>query len=617
MKKITIFLLLTVGYSTHLFPMLAGQLRGYMPGAVRSVVGVSLAQRSALPDMGSNADIFRRTKMLLNSWRHSECPYKVLGVSQGVTYSELKKAHKEQALLYHPDNKATGNRNKFEKVQEAYEYLQDPVKQGRSVYTHSKSENTPSDFEDIFSYGDIIEKKIVGHDPINGCTWEWIDGKGSSWRGRCKDSDYFQRYEQISQMFNTKPLPVHEFKKLHDWFVTNGHYSELILSDNYKDSTPTDQDNVSEPTESYAFEANQSVDIDAPVKDVQEGWKVDEDWTKSTFSDSNKVEWTRRLIDLQGFSWLQIAVKNQPSDSFDFDLQPVNGWMSYNLQREPLGEVPVGCYFYITKWRQIDARCWRRELTSEYGNILVQDAQLKENINLDESIEDDELFTYNQVPLDRYNNHLGTTLFRFREKKYMEAYYGDDFEFQGVESIQDMASQGCVNAKMVALALEFYDAESLGMMLASEPVLGHSPVLNHELQQKIVQLITDEMKKAGPTGERRNLLYEAMLSAHLGHTSHALPATKKLQLILENDTQNSRFKEAVGYLLKHGHLSIYLKLKGVQAIGDEQMVSEIHKTIASKLFAGAVAGGILGLGKLVYDYMNQQEDQVAKTDAMQ
>ena len=59
--------------------------------------------------------------------------YKILGVSQGSTDEELKKAYRKMALKYHPDkNKSAGAEEKFKEIAEAYDVLSDPKK--REIY---------------------------------------------------------------------------------------------------------------------------------------------------------------------------------------------------------------------------------------------------------------------------------------------------------------------------------------------------------------------------------------------------------------------------------------------------------------------------------------------------
>lgn len=49
-------------------------------------------------------------------------PYKILGVPQGASKDECKKAYRKLSRLYHPDN-ATGDREKFELVKKAWEMI--------------------------------------------------------------------------------------------------------------------------------------------------------------------------------------------------------------------------------------------------------------------------------------------------------------------------------------------------------------------------------------------------------------------------------------------------------------------------------------------------------------
>jgi len=59
--------------------------------------------------------------------------YKTLGVSQGASDEDLKKAYRKMALKYHPDkNKSAGAEEKFKEIAEAYDVLSDPSK--REIY---------------------------------------------------------------------------------------------------------------------------------------------------------------------------------------------------------------------------------------------------------------------------------------------------------------------------------------------------------------------------------------------------------------------------------------------------------------------------------------------------
>ena len=54
--------------------------------------------------------------------------YEVLGLKKGCTKEEIKSAYRKLAKIYHPDNKETGDEEKFKEIQEAYDILYDDKK---------------------------------------------------------------------------------------------------------------------------------------------------------------------------------------------------------------------------------------------------------------------------------------------------------------------------------------------------------------------------------------------------------------------------------------------------------------------------------------------------------
>jgi len=54
--------------------------------------------------------------------------YEVLGISKSASKDEIKSAYRKKVKIYHPDNKETGDAEKFKEVQEAYDILYDDQK---------------------------------------------------------------------------------------------------------------------------------------------------------------------------------------------------------------------------------------------------------------------------------------------------------------------------------------------------------------------------------------------------------------------------------------------------------------------------------------------------------
>lgn len=84
--------------------------------------------------------------------------YEILGVPNDASEDEIKKAFRQQARKYHPDNKETGNEEIFKEVNQAYEILSDPEK--RTIYDQYGMGGLRSTFTDIdfdFGFGDLSD----------------------------------------------------------------------------------------------------------------------------------------------------------------------------------------------------------------------------------------------------------------------------------------------------------------------------------------------------------------------------------------------------------------------------------------------------------------------------
>lgn len=78
-----------------------------------------------------------RTKAIPSNDRMIEKYYKILGISEGATLIQIKKAYRKRAMQLHPDvNKSPDAQEQFIFLNEAYEYLQ-KVKTGK-IYSHSR-----------------------------------------------------------------------------------------------------------------------------------------------------------------------------------------------------------------------------------------------------------------------------------------------------------------------------------------------------------------------------------------------------------------------------------------------------------------------------------------------
>ena len=79
--------------------------------------------------------------------------YEILGINRDATEDEIKKAFRQQARKYHPDNKETGNEDHFKEINQAYEILSDQEK--RAVYDQYGLNGLRSTFGDseVFNFG--------------------------------------------------------------------------------------------------------------------------------------------------------------------------------------------------------------------------------------------------------------------------------------------------------------------------------------------------------------------------------------------------------------------------------------------------------------------------------
>ncbi len=99
--------------------------------------------------------------------------YEVLGVSKTASDEEIKRAFRKLAKEYHPDNKQTGNEEKFKEVGEAYAILSDPAKRRQyDQFGHQAFSNNGGANYSGFSADDIdlseIFREVFGGGSFGG-----------------------------------------------------------------------------------------------------------------------------------------------------------------------------------------------------------------------------------------------------------------------------------------------------------------------------------------------------------------------------------------------------------------------------------------------------------------
>ena len=103
--------------------------------------------------------------------------YEVLGVDKSASQDDIKKAYRKLAKKYHPDNKETGDAEKFKECTEAFSVLNDPQK--RKTY-------------DQFGQA-AFDQTAGGANPFSGSGFEGFNFNGGSFDGPRRGDDTMMR----------------------------------------------------------------------------------------------------------------------------------------------------------------------------------------------------------------------------------------------------------------------------------------------------------------------------------------------------------------------------------------------------------------------------------------
>lgn len=141
-------------------------------------------------------------------------PYDVLGVSPGATEEEIKKAYRELARKYHPDNYADSPladlaQEKMKEINEAYDTVMRERKNGRSssynsyTYEGGQSSDDFADIRQLIATHNYAEADMrLNSVPASARNAEWHYLKGVIFMGR---GWYFEASKYFSEACRMDP----------------------------------------------------------------------------------------------------------------------------------------------------------------------------------------------------------------------------------------------------------------------------------------------------------------------------------------------------------------------------------------------------------------------------